>query len=348
MIYMSEWVSLGHPDKMADYVVSNILQHWTEDYDKDVRYAMECLVKGNRIHLAGEITSGARCPTQFNVEQWAREAVAKIGYTKDYACKWPDHFAPCADDMFITLDVTKQSPDIAKGVDKGGWGDQGIFWGLATPDSEHDFMPWDCWLARKIGMELPNYGDFGLDIKTLVEWNRDSDGERIRASVAVPTRNAKDTKLAVKAVSHIVHAATGVNSVIVMVNGTGSFVKHGTMADTGVTGRKLCVDLYGGNCEVGGGCLWGKDFTKADFTLNAYARRLAVDEAVKRGICVKTKLACDIGNSVVTVQIIDALVNRVLYESAVKLKPSYVAHELGDVTYRPADVCAKGLPYAIV
>ncbi len=352
MNHVSEWVSSAHPDKMCDVIVSHVLAKWIELYDKDVRFAMECLAKEDAIHLAGEITS-KRWPTQFNIEQWVREAVTKIGYTRDYAESWPRGCSPCAEHMNVMLHITKQSKDISQGVDGGGWGDQGIFWGMATPYESCQYMPLDCWLARKIGMELPNYGNFGIDIKTLVEmddifpWKKFSKKDKMRVCVAVPTRDDDETQLALKVVSHICHAATGLDEIEITVNGTGRFVSHGTMADTGVTGRKLCVDLYGGNCEVGGGCMWGKDRTKADFLLNAYARKLAVAEAKKRNEAVKVRMSCMIGQCRVDVQVFDCF-NVPLDSYSAFMGPDSVAEVVGDIVNRPDEMCMEGMPYAVV
>ena len=149
---VSEYVSPGHPDKIADGISSYILDKYL-DKDPSVRFAVETVVKGRDCVLAGELTS----KVEFRPDEiacFAREAYAEIGYTDEYARKWGRDNVCGASDLKITQIVDRQSPDISQGVDGGGWGDQGVFWGMAVADPSTDYMPKDCWLARQIGSRL--------------------------------------------------------------------------------------------------------------------------------------------------------------------------------------------------
>lgn len=276
MIHTSEYVSLGHPDSVADYIVSYILDDYMK-VDPNVRFALECQIKDNFVTLGGEVTS-TQHRSDDEIAKLVREAVTDIGYTHEYAEKWGADNALDADSLVVTSHIGKQSTDIAKGVDADGWGDQGIMWGMAVADPLTDMMPKDHYIARRIGQYLYDsalYGnvDIGLDIKTQVTM----DGDRVaQIIVAAPMLKAETANI-VKDVAICVgkNCSHGIDEDAVIVNGTGSYVRHASQGDCGTTGRKLAVDFYGGNCGIGGGCPWGKDPTKADVTLNVYAREKA-------------------------------------------------------------------------
>ena len=345
MLRSSEWVSVGHPDKMCDMIVSNILDKWKR-YDSSVRFALECVVKDNSVHLCGEVSSKVTVmPFQF--EKWARDAVSRCGYTRKYQELWGRENVPCAHDMDFTVNISEQSPDIAKGVaDNEAWGDQGIFWGMATPDSYFDYMPRDIWLARRIGERIYKSECCGIDVKTLVEWDDTREMPEL-VIVAAPTMTDDDTEAVERLAIEECEAAAGFPPKKVIVNGTGRFVRHGSMADTGVTGRKLCVDLYGGNCEIGGGSLWGKDYTKADVTLNAYARYLAKKYAKKHRIPTKVALSCCIGRPEFHVTVYSDN-NAQILSSEVVETPEVLASRLG---LKKANcytrMCMGGMPYVV-
>ena len=336
-IQQSEWVSLGHPDKMADYITSYILDRYLEA-DPLTRYAVEVMVKDWHIFLAGEVTSKAR----FGFDElhgFAQDAVREIGYTLDYQDKWGHANTVAGDSMSAEIVLSAQSPDIAQGVNGDvGWGDQGIFWGMAVADPETGYVPRDHWYARKIGEAVASSGLCGLDVKTLVSTN---EGEPYRVICAAPVL----TPEAEAGVCAIIRGiAPGAEIVL---NGTGRFVTHGPVGDSGVTGRKLAVDFYGGNCRVGGGSPWGKDATKADVALNLYARKLALAE-VQRGATQTCfcSLACAIGQPDLEVCLYDAEMRIVGYRR--ESRPAReIIDELGLRKPGYAARCREGLFSAI-
>ena len=270
MFKTSEWVSLGHPDKIADYISCYILDRYLEK-DPFVRYALEVQIKDNFVTLGGEITSSHTFDA-LAISNFVREAVSEIGYTRKYQQKWGKENTICADDIEVTQHIGKQSPDISCGVDNNGWGDQGIFWGMAVNSPETDYMPKDWYIAKKIGQLL--YDDRtcgGLDIKTQVSMNNDVIEEIVIAVPQLPRHTKKN-------VENVVSCVCGRNGYRnLFINGTGKYIKHGPVGDCGTTGRKLAVDFYGGNCKIGGGSPWTKDGSKADLTLNMLARFCALE-----------------------------------------------------------------------
>lgn len=284
MIHTSEYVSLGHPDSVADYIVSYILDDYMK-VDPNVRFALECQIKDNFVTLGGEVTS-TQHRSDEEIAKLVRKAVADIGYTHEYAEKWGADNALDADSLVVTSHIGKQSTDIAKGVDADGWGDQGIMWGMAVADPLTDMMPKDHYIARRIGQYLYDSAlngsiDVGIDIKTQVTM----DGDRIvQIIVAAPMLKAESADIVKDFVICVgKNCSHGIDEDSVIVNGTGSYVRHASQGDCGTTGRKLAVDFYGGNCRIGGGCPWGKDPTKADVTLNAYAREKAKSKLLSCG-----------------------------------------------------------------
>lgn len=270
----SEWVSIGHPDKVADYISEYILDRLIEQ-DPETRYALEVQIKDYDVMLGGEITTNAK---HINYGQWVKEAINEIGYTKAYSKRFGDGNTICGDEMTITTHINRQSPDIALGVDASGWGDQGIFFGFYCDESE-DGHGYDYYMAKKIGKELYNHAlhsqTLGIDIKTQVTTLVDEMGVLSveEVIVAIPMVAGKE-KEGTKEVKEILNSVCPKN-VPFIINGTGSYCRHGPIADSGTTGRKLVVDFYGGNSRIGGGSPWTKDGTKADLTLNLYANELA-------------------------------------------------------------------------
>jgi len=291
----SEWVSIGHPDKIADFISEYILDRYIEK-DPKTRYAVEVQIKNNHVCLAGEVRSRCEFHT-LEIEEFVRTAVNVIGYTKDYQKKFGKECTICGDDLVIDNFIDEQSPDIAVGVDKDTWGDQGIFFGYYCGQTI-DGMGWDHCLAKEIGMKiyenalLPD-SPLGLDIKTQVTV---SDNEVEQVIVAVPTLTGNEEY--VKIVKKIIKSICKPKRTII--NGTGEYHIHGPVGDCGTTGRKLAVDFYGGNSRIGGGSPWTKDGSKADLTLNIFARDCAksyYDEIsdVTRVGHVESQLSCCIG-----------------------------------------------------
>lgn len=295
----SEYVSPGHPDKVADYISEYILDRYLEK-DPNVRYAVEVMIKGNMVHLAGEITSTA----DFTDEQYVHfvsDAIKQIGYTEEYWKAWGKHNVINPSYITVKTDISKQSPEIAQGVDNNlGWGDQGIFFGYADPDEEY-MTPRSHSLAKDLCHMLytqaKEKGIGGIDIKTEIILDEDGWIEKIIA--AVPCRDNREYAKVLESIRDwydSVEADLPIYPEIIL-NGTGNYVMHGPVADCGITGRKLVVDFYGGELHVGGGSPWTKDGSKADLTLNLFAREMARKYARETNQAVKVSVACCIGRS---------------------------------------------------
>ena len=309
----SEYVSIGHPDAVADYIVSFLLDRYIER-DQKVRFALEAQVKDDHVCLGGEVTSSAEF-TDAEIRKHVRDAVRDIGYTEEYADSWGRE--NCIDPSALDIDIHigRQSPDIAQGVNVGGWGDQGIMWGMATGDESTDFMPMDHHLAKRIGTELYNAAldgafDIGIDIKTQVTCEF---GRPVEVIVAAPMRGGPDEiDWMQKMVAAKVNEVIGRNDVPTVVNGTGAFVRHASRGDCGTTGRKLAVDFYGGGCRIGGGCPWGKDPSKADVSLNVYARKIALKAKRESGEeTVYAQLSCCIGRKEIGVSVFNGRLEQI-------------------------------------
>ena len=299
----SEYVTLGHSDKTADAIASYLLDEYIR-HDPKARFALEVQLKDHICNLAGEVTSTWR-PTDDEIAELAREAVRKVGYTAEYAARWPVGATLNADKVVVNSYIGRQSPDIAQGVDREGWGDQGIMEGMATSESEYGYMPRDRHFAHTIGKKLYNAalkGDapIGLDIKVLVSLNSDAVEQVVIAAPMLP-ENEKSAKAFIERIVH--ETLSGHNYRMcdeLIINGTGAYVIHSSVGDAGVVGRKLAVDFYGLNCPIGGGTTWGKCGTKADVTLNLYARYLSLLTVLKNPSQFKTvytKIGCCIGQS---------------------------------------------------
>lgn len=264
MIKTAEAVSLGHPDKTADYISSYILDRFLEQ-DENVRYAVEVMIKGNTVVLGGEVSSTF---VEAPYEKYVAEALREIGYDEHYADIWGEN-APDVRKLKVINLISHQSEQIAQGVLQDGWGDQGVFVGYACQGEEN--ISRELYLARKLNRVL--YGksrksdNLGLDIKTQI--TLDEDGIKT-AIVAIPMLKDED-------LSAFVTEVLGQKPERLIINGTGNYVAHSSIADCGITGRKLACDFYEAAAPIGGGSPWTKDATKADLTLNLYARKLALD-----------------------------------------------------------------------
>ena len=296
----SEYVSPGHPDKCADYISEYILDRYLEK-DPNVRYAVEVMIKGNMVHLAGEITSSVSF-RHNEYKQYVQEALRDIGYTEKYAKAWGEGNTIDTRNIGIIVDITSQSPEIGQGVDNDGWGDQGIFFGYADPNEEY-MTPRSHSLAKDLCHMLytqaKNDGIGGIDIKTEIILDEDGRIEKIIA--AVPCRNYDEHFSVRESIWQWYISVAKTNPPIIppeiILNGTGNYVMHGPVADCGITGRKLVVDFYGGELHVGGGSPWTKDGSKADLTLNLFAREMARKYAKEQNQPVKVSVACCIGRS---------------------------------------------------
>ena len=330
MISFSEYVSPGHPDKIADYISSYLLDRYIEQ-DPNTRYAVEVQIKGHFVTLGGEVSSKC-CFTDREIHRYVREAVKDIGYTEEYLEMWGAENTISGDLLEVECFISQQSPDIARGLK--GWGDQCIFFGHATYLPQTGLMPMDYTLARRLNKALFESGIGGLDIKTQVLL-RDDAVEKV--IVAIPLLD--DHKI--RHVRRFVHKRIHGNYELI-INGTGVYRQHSSIADCGTTGRKLAVDFYGGNCRIGGGSPWTKDGSKADLSLNLCARKLARCYAIENKCDVDVSLACCIGKTDVDMLVQDKVGN-ILAEGLIEIKPQDIitAYELDKPKY--ASMCRWGL-----
>lgn len=293
----SEYVSPGHPDKVADYISEYILDRCIEK-DPNVRYALEVMIKGNEVYLAGEVTTKSFFG-YTDMCRFVKDALIEIGYTKEYHDAWGRQVIN-PEEVVVTTNITAQSPEIGQGVDNDGWGDQGIFFGYADPGEKY-MTPRSHSLAKDLChmlyIQARDKGVGGIDIKTEIILDEHGSIEKIIA--AVPCRDEGERNDIMVSIIEW-YKSVEPDFILypeVILNGTGNYVTHGPVADCGITGRKLVVDFYGGELHVGGGSPWTKDGSKADLTLNLFARAMAREEARKAGVPVKVSVACCIGRS---------------------------------------------------
>ena len=333
----SEYVSLGHPDKIADYISEYILDRYLEK-DPSTRYALEVQIKDNYVTLGGEVESKVKF-RHDEISRFVRNAVSEIGYTKEYQESWGAENVICCDDLIVEQHISAQSPDIACGVERKGWGDQGIMFGLAVNSPSTNYLPPDIHYARCIGKHLYDIRYAGIDIKTQVVIR---DGRIRKVIVAIPMKpwHFEDD------VANFVQRYCGAKeNYELIINGTGRYVRHSSMADCGTTGRKLAVDFYGGNCQVGGGSPWTKDASKADLTLNLYARHKALRYVLEHNVpyC-RCAISCCIGKSQIEIWLYDERNN--LIESYIEnRKPEEIIEKFGLRKPVFASLCREGLFY---
>jgi S-adenosylmethionine synthetase len=290
-------VTEGHPDKIADQISDAILDACLAE-DPYSRVACETLTCTGLVVVAGEITTKAYVDFQTLV----RDTVNKIGY--DDALKGFDS-KTCA----VVSTINRQSPDIAQGVDTGGAGDQGMMFGYATNETP-ELMPTPIWLAHKLAHKLTEVRKNGKlpylrpDGKSQVTVEYDSNHKPIRVdAVVISTQHAEEVhneQLRAEIMEHVIQAVIPAALLDAHtkyhINPTGRFVIGGPMGDTGLTGRKIIVDTYGGMGRHGGGAFSGKDATKVDRSA-AYMARYVAKNIVAAGLAsrVEVQLAYAIG-----------------------------------------------------
>ena len=287
-IFTSESVSEGHPDKVCDYIADSILDaHLAADARS--RVACEVLCKSGQVVLAGEITSS----TTVDYERVARTAIREIGYVDS-----TESFN--ADGVKVIQFISRQSPDIAMGVDTGGAGDQGLMFGYATSETA-ELMPLPVQLAHKLSRRLAVARKKGErtwlrpDAKTQVSVLYE-DHTPVKVTTAlVSTQHTPDVSQ--KEIRDYVAGCLCPEvlgdwyrpDVEVLVNPTGQFIEGGPSADCGVTGRKIIVDTYGGMGRHGGGAFSGKDPSKVDRS-GAYFGRFVARQVVKEGLAQRAEV----------------------------------------------------------
>ena len=283
-LFTSESVTEGHPDKIADQISDAILDACLAQ-DPFSRVACETLTCTGLVVIAGEITTQAYVDFQSVV----RGTVASIGY--DNALYGFD-----SNTCSVISTINKQSGDIAMGVDTGGAGDQGMMFGYATNETP-ELMPTPIWLAHKLTRRLSEVRKSGLlsylrpDGKSQVTVEYDSNNKPVRVdAVVISTQHAEtvsNAELRADILKHVIQAVIPANLLDAgtkyHINPTGRFVIGGPMGDTGLTGRKIIVDTYGGMGRHGGGAFSGKDPTKVDRSA-AYMARYVAKNIVAAGL----------------------------------------------------------------
>lgn len=334
MLKTAEYVSLGHPDKTADFISCALLDEALKQ-NKNARFAVEVMIKDNTVVLGGEI-GGIK---DFNfVASTVKEALRTIGYTEEYAARWKQNAINISQLKIVNL-IGFQSTEIAQGVLNNGWGDQGIFIGYAVQNAF--YMPPELVKARFLNQALYEKAKksdiLGLDIKTQI--TQDENGKIDTAVAAVPMLEPVD-------LTDFIIDTLGQEPSRLIINGTGNFKCHSSVADCGVTGRKLACDFYAGACPAGGGSPWTKDPSKADLTLNLYARKLAVDYLKDNDECFVYLSSC-IGKSALPSAVVKQVKHDAVhtFEIDVSLKPNEII-ELLDLN-RPIYklLCQNGLMY---
>lgn len=303
-LFTSESVTEGHPDKICDNISDAVLDAILAQ-DPDGRVACETTCITDQIMVMGEITTKAK----IDIEKIARDVVCEIGYDSPdkgfdgHTCK-------------VQIAIDKQSPDIALGVDKSyelkegyddsynlhGAGDQGMMFGYACDETE-ELMPLSISLSHKLAKQLTNVRKNGTlpylrpDGKTQVTVEYDESGAPKRVdTIVISSQHSADVSLdqiRSDIVKYVIKPIVPENllddDTIIYVNPTGRFVTGGPAGDSGLTGRKIIVDTYGGIGRHGGGCFSGKDPTKVDRSA-AYAARYVAKNIVAAGLAKKCEI----------------------------------------------------------
>ncbi len=285
-LFTSESVSEGHPDKVCDQVSDAVLDAMLKD-DPDSRVAVECFASTGMIVVGGEVRTNTYC----NLQEVARQVIRDIGYTKgEYRFE--------ADSISVLNVINSQSSDIAMGVDTGGAGDQGMMFGYANSETP-ELMPAPIMFSHKLMMKLAEIRKTNIelmpylrpDAKSQVTLEYDNQGNILRCDTVVisqqhdPINDQK--RIADDIINNVIKKVIPENlldeNTKFHINPTGNFVIGGPHGDTGLTGRKIIVDTYGGKAPHGGGAFSGKDPTKVDRSA-AYAARHIAKNIVASGL----------------------------------------------------------------
>jgi S-adenosylmethionine synthetase len=288
-VFSSESVSEGHPDKLADQISDAMLDAIIKD-DSEARVACETFVTTGLALVGGEITTH----TYVNVPELVRSVIHEIGYTD---ASYGIDAKTCA--VITTID--RQSPDIRDAVDREGAGDQGMMFGYACKETE-EMMPMPIMLAHKLMIKLAELRRSGKhpylrpDAKSQVSIRYVDNKPKEITAVVVSTQHSEDvTRKDIEAdlVKHLLPAVLPQNMMAkdckILINPSGKFVTGGPHGDTGLTGRKIIVDTYGGWVPHGGGAFSGKDPTKVDRSA-AYVARWIAKNVVGAGLAERCML----------------------------------------------------------
>ena len=290
----SESVTEGHPDKVCDFISDSILDECLKQ-DRESRVAVETLISKDKVTVAGQITTNAI----IDIEKIVRDRLKEVGYD-DSSINMD--YRTC----YIDINITKQSNDISMGVDIGGAGDQGIMFGYATNESK-DYMPYPISVAHKLSKrlsevrknrEIPYLKSDGK-VQVTVEYKNNTP-KRID-TILISTQHEKDIDMKLlrrdlieKVINKVVDENMLDSETKYYINPTGRFVIGGALADTGLTGRKIIVDTYGGIARHGGGAFSGKDGTKVDRSASYMLRHIAKN-VVANGMARKCEIQMSYG-----------------------------------------------------
>lgn len=303
-LFTSEVVSPGHPDKCADIIADSIVDKLIIE-DSESRVASEVFVAGKHVVIGGEVKSKTQL-TQADYEKIVKDALAKIGYDGKSAFTKEQCLHP--DDIEVQVLLNQQSPDISQGVDQStgeiGAGDQGIMFGFASSETA-DLMPAAITYARMLADKVYNYAlnhnhKLGVDIKTQVtiDYGTKENFENCKPqkihTIVVSAPSVEN--MPIEEVRELIQGLiddTGLptdmykkDETIIHINPTGRYVNHSSLHDSGLTGRKLIVDSFGGYSPIGGGAQSSKDYTKVDRS-GLYAARWIAKNIVASGLAKK-------------------------------------------------------------
>ena len=287
--FTSESVTEGHPDKLCDTISDAILDAYIKQ-DKNSRVAVETFASGNEITIAGQVTSKGK----VDIEELVRNKIKTVGF--DNANIDMD-YKTCT----IHINITKQSQDIALGVDIGGAGDQGIMFGYAS-DETKEYMPLAINVAHQLAHRLTQVRKDGIinylrpDGKTQVTVEYEDDKPKRIETILISAQHNPEVEqeTLIKDIKEKVINATIPRKMMdektkIYINPTGRFVIGGPLGDTGLTGRKIIVDTYGGYARHGGGAFSGKDPSKVDRSA-AYMLRYIAKNIIANGYAKKCEL----------------------------------------------------------
>jgi len=288
-LFTSESVTEGHPDKIADQISDAILDAITEK-DSQARVACETLVTTGLVFITGEITTSC----YVDIPAVARRVIKEIGYTQ---ASYGIDYKSCS----VITSIHEQSPDIAQGVDKDGAGDQGMMFGYATTETP-EFMPLPIVLAHKLTFRLAEMRKKKIlpylrpDGKSQVTVEYENGCPKYVKAVVISTQHSPEVEvedieneIIEKVIKPCVPEKYRNKEMSYYINPTGAFKVGGPQADTGLTGRKIIVDTYGGVGSHGGGCFSGKDPTKMDRS-GSYMARYIAKNLVAGGIAQKCEI----------------------------------------------------------
>jgi len=375
-LFTSEVVSPGHPDKCADIIADSIVDKLIIG-DSKSRVASEVFVAGKNVVIGGEVTSRANLSDE-EYTQIVKDALAKIGYDGKNSFKRSQTLHP--DDIKVQVLLNQQSPDINQGVDQSdgetGAGDQGIMFGYASNESA-DYMPAAITYARVLCDKVYHYAlehnhKLGVDIKTQVtidygnKNNFDNCNPQKIHTIVISAPSVEDMDI-----SEVRELLLGLindarlptnlyseNETIIHLNPTGRYVNHGPLHDSGLTGRKLIVDSFGGYAPIGGGAQSSKDYTKVDRS-GLYASRYIAKHIVAAGLAKKcnvqlsyaigvakpTSVSVDTYNTAVD-GVDDDILSTFVSENFL-LTPNWITKRFGldkpsEETFLYADVASRG------